>query len=223
VNKIFKISKAVADLVNPLNKANSTVRDILIPPKLTKEVIRESAIIQSDGLSCGNMGEISVRLPGTMEKCIINARHSNLSELTEKDLCLVDIHTGKVFGSIEPARHIEWHRTLYMKTDMDCAILFQPPSALIFADRGIPIDNSFWPEAHDIFKKFVCVTEDTEEISFNLQTAQYLLIKGVGLFATGKTLKQTRWDVEIIERFCQISIQLSEGKQNASTFNPNKP
>jgi ribulose-5-phosphate 4-epimerase/fuculose-1-phosphate aldolase len=212
LKQIFRISRAVVDLVNPLNNANSTASTILIPPKVAKEIVRESTALQNSGHSIANLGEISFRLSGTLEKFIINSSDSSLQSLSEKDLCLVDVQSGRVLGSVEPARHIEWHRMFYKTTDLNCVILCQPQSSLVFGARDSLIVTSIWPEINDITEKFVCSSENSEEIFTKMQMYQFLLIKGVGILAAGENVRQTIWDIEKLERFCQISNQLGEGK-----------
>lgn len=212
MKQILKISRAAVDLVNPLNKANSMASTILIPPKVAKEIIQESSALQNNGYSIANLGEISYRLPGTYEKFVINSANTSLQSLSEKDLCLIDVHSGKMFGSIEPAKHMEWHRLFYKTTDFNCVIFCQPPSVLVFGARNNLIDSAIWPESSDISKKFISIFDNSEEIYSKMQTNQYLLIKGVGLLAAGNTIRQTIWDVEILERICLISNLLGEGK-----------
>lgn len=199
------------DLVNPLNKANSTVRSILIPAQTSKTIIQVAKQINAKGLSVGNMGEISVRISGSLEKFAINTRESNLAELVENDLCLVDIGTGNVNSIKEPANHYEWHRQYYLETNVGSVILCQPPAAMVCGIRGKNPDPSLWPEINSISQQLACIGTDKQDIASIMKTHQFLLIRGVGLLVTGSNINEAFWNAEIIERFCQISILNHEG------------
>lgn len=212
MNRIIELSRAAVELVNPLNKANSTVGDILIPSKFAKQIVQVASQISNKGLVVGNIGEISVRIPGTLEKFAINILDSSMGNLSENDLCLIDITNGRIISSKSPAKHYEWHRRFYSETTAGSVVLCQPPAALICGSSNICPASSLWPDIRYISDQLTCVANDIQEISSKSKTHQFLLIQGVGLLVTGSTLKDAFWNAEIIERFCQISIRFQEEK-----------
>jgi ribulose-5-phosphate 4-epimerase/fuculose-1-phosphate aldolase len=211
VNEIIKLSRAVVELVNPLNKASSTVRDILIPSKIGKEVVQAASQIRTKNLAVGNMGEISIRIAGSLEKFVINSSTSDMGNLTEKDLCLVDILNGNVLGVQQPARHFELHREIYRQTAANTVILCQPPAAMVCGFHKSLPQQALWPEINAVSEQLECVENDMKEVFSKIKTHQFLIIQGIGLLVQGTNLKESFWNAEIIERFCQISILNYEG------------
>jgi ribulose-5-phosphate 4-epimerase/fuculose-1-phosphate aldolase len=212
VNGLIKLSRAVVDLVNPLDKTSSTVRDILIPTKIGKEIYQVVNQIHAKGLTVGNLGEISFRTNGSVEKFVINCIDSDLENLNEKDLCLVDIPTGKVMGVRLPAKHFEFHREVYRKTNANAVLLCHPPAAMVCGFNNNLPNPKLWPEIEEVSAKLGVVENNLQEIILKIETHQFLIIKGVGLLVQGMNMKETFWNTEIIERFCQISILNHEGK-----------
>jgi ribulose-5-phosphate 4-epimerase/fuculose-1-phosphate aldolase len=212
LNQIIKLSRAAADLVNPLNKTESTIRSILIPPKTKKMIVQAAGLVSAKGFTAGNMGEISVRISGSLEKLAINTRESSFSDLSENDLCLVDIGTGNVNSSKEPANHSEWHRQFYLATDAECVILCQPPYAMVCGIRNQCPDPLLWPDINAVSQKLVCTANEQQAIYSTMKTHRFLLIQGVGLLVTGSNLLEAYKNAEIIEHFCQIAIINHEGK-----------
>jgi ribulose-5-phosphate 4-epimerase/fuculose-1-phosphate aldolase len=211
VNGLIKVTRAVVDLVNPLNKASSTVRDILIPSKIGKEFIQIASQLRTKNLTVGNMGEISIRIAGPHEKFLINSSASDLGNLTEKDLCLVDILNGNVLGVQEPAGHFELHLEIFRQTAANTVLLCQPPFAMVCGFQKRRPNLSLWPEIAAVSEQLECVGNDMQEIFSKIKTHQFLLIQGIGLLVQGTNLKESFWNAEIIERFCQISILNYEG------------
>jgi ribulose-5-phosphate 4-epimerase/fuculose-1-phosphate aldolase len=212
VNGLIKVSRAVVELVNPLNKTSSTVREILIPSKIAKDIFQVASQIRTKNLTVGNLGEISIRISGSVEKFVINSSDSDLGHLVEKDLCLVDIHSGNVLGEQQPAKHFELHREVFRQTTANAVLLCQPPAAMVYGSRNSLPNLALWPEINAIGAQLECVENDLQGIISTLITHRFLLIQGVGLLVQGKNLKETFWNAEIIERFCQISILNHEGK-----------
>lgn len=205
------MSRAAADLVNPLNKTESTVRSILIPAQTKKMIIQTASQISTKGFTAGNMGEISVRVSGSLEKFAINSRVSSFSNISENDLCLVDIGTGIVNSTKEPANHFEWHRQYYLASDVGCVILCQPQAAMVCGFQRRCPDPLLWIDINHISEQLACVDNDIQVIFPTMRTHQFLLVQGVGLMVTGSNLLDAYKNAEIIERFCQISILNHEG------------
>jgi ribulose-5-phosphate 4-epimerase/fuculose-1-phosphate aldolase len=211
LNQIIKITRAAADLVNPLNKTESTIRSILIPAKTKKMIIQTAGQMSVKGFTAGNMGEISIRISGSLEKFAINTRESSFADLSENDLCLVDIGNGEVKSVVEPATHYEWHRQFYLTTDVECVMLVQPAAAMVCGYRKKCLDRMLWTDIDFISQQIACVSNDNQVIFPMMKTHQFLLVQGVGLIVTGSNLLDAFRNAEIIERFCQISILNQEG------------
>ena len=206
VDRIFKATRAVANLVNPLDKTESTVREILIPPQTVKLLVQTGARLGEKGLTVGSLGEISLRVPGKQNKFVINTRGSEAGNLTGKDLCLMDTALGKTAGMQLAAAHSEWHKLVYTLTDANSALLCQPPYSLMCAMRGRCPDAALWPEIQPIPSLLDCASNNDQEIAEKLKNYRHLLVQEVGLLVTGNSLTELLWNAEIIERFCQISV-----------------
>lgn len=79
-----------------------------------RDLVRYGRRMLDDGLVVGSAGNLSVRLG---DRLLITPTGVPYDELTEADLCLVDLEDGKSQGPRRPSSEFPMHRLIYMASD----------------------------------------------------------------------------------------------------------
>lgn len=195
----------VVDLVNQWHPLGSRTRDAIAPSKL-REALRRSALLAAErGLVAGILGEISQRLSGG--KFLMTANGAWFSQLSDEDLLIVSISGDWASERSKLTSHAEWHREIYRSTKANAILLAQPVATTLLAAEGTLPDDLLLVDAGEVLGDMRCVDPKGVGISYAFDAdVGILLIRGKGVLAWGEGVAQVIGSVELVERWCTITI-----------------
>jgi ribulose-5-phosphate 4-epimerase/fuculose-1-phosphate aldolase len=195
----------VVELVNQWRPLGSRTRDAIAPNKL-REALRHAALLVAErGLVAGTLGEISMRLSGG--KFLLTAKGTWFPQLSDDDLLVVSISGDWTSERSKMTPHAEWHREIYRSTEANAILLGQPVSTTLLAAEGLLPDDRLLIDAYEVLGE-VCLGDPINvEIAKDLDTdVGILLLPGKGVLAWGDSVDQVISAVELLERWCELTI-----------------
>lgn len=185
--------------------------------EICSELIAAARRCSESGMQSGNGGNFSARIPGT-EEMYVKARDTAFAEVSERSVVRTDYDGNLLEGVLRPSKESLLHGVIYRACpDIHAIMHCHSPYATAWASTGMPLPFSTYhsrlklkstvsvfdtksyvvPESY--FPQILSLFEEKPE------TTAFLL-RGHGLVAVGKTVREALFRAELIEETAQIAI-----------------
>jgi ribulose-5-phosphate 4-epimerase/fuculose-1-phosphate aldolase len=201
-----KMTNKLVRRVNDQRGMGSHVREAMVSRKVAQMFLEHLRLAAERGLSVGKLSEASLRLSG--DKFLITAVSCYFPISTEKELKIGAISADWTIDLEEMPRHAAWHREIYGATDAKAILLSQPTAAMALAAKGELPAAGLLVDGETAVNGLIHTPPDAAQISTAAKSNHALLIAGYGLITLGDDLGQAISRAEIVNRCCQITLQL---------------
>lgn len=179
------------------------------PSTLKTKLALACRILGTEGQDDLDLGHVSARAPGCLEKIFMKARGLCLSEIREEDLVTLDLDYRKIEGKREMHGELPIHVEIYRaRPDVHCIVHTHPLYATAFAATGQvlrPVNN----EAVLFARPLPCFTATTDLIvkpeqgkalAETLGDAKACFMKNHGVVVVGRTIEQATAHAYLLEK-----------------------
>lgn len=202
--EIQQFTLKIVDLVNSPSKTQRIIRDATVPRMILKEFSAVSRILDTKGFFAGSLSEISLRTSGG--KMLVTPGGKPICRVTEESGLTSAIDGGGKGGEMNLPGHIEWHRGIYQHSMANAVVLCQPVFACIMSRQGREPEKDIFINANELLEITKCVKVQDIHFDEGVGDQGVLLIDSVGVLTWGSDLDTLIARIEILERFCEISI-----------------
>jgi len=104
-------------------------------------------------------------------------------------------------------KHWEWHLEIYRTDDsVKAIVLAQPAAVMALASKMKLPPSELLPDAAEIVGQIQISRPDLQAISKEIEHVNHLIIPGIGILSWGDELSEIVLNLEIINRWCEISL-----------------
>jgi L-fuculose-phosphate aldolase len=187
-----------------------------------QELCRVGREIHARQYVSANDGNFSYRL--SESKVLATPTMISKGQMTPEDLIVVDMEGRKLSGDRQPTSETHMHLSIFReRPDVHCVVHAHPPHATAFAVVQQPLPKCILPEV-EIFIGEIPITAyatpGTPELADSLRPYikdfTVFLLANHGVLATGRTVQEAHWRLEVTEAYCRILLlagQLGEANQ----------
>ena len=191
-----------------------------------KELLALCRQMTEKGYALGTSGNISIRADGDI--CVITPSGMAYEKLNEDDFVASDLQGNIVEGRHKPSIELSMHRRIYMDRDDVFAVFHNHSTystiaaSLLGVDELPPVDIESVIYLGGSIKVAPFALPGSEELAeFAVQALGMrggVLLQNHGAIGVGKTLGEARTASDILERLCQMYLQINAvGKLNPLT------
>ena len=185
-------------------RLNREVRDTMVPSEIRLEMatILESA--SKLGLCIGKISEASIQIQDNI--FLVTKNGCGFHKINDKDLILASAVSDSVIDENQNPKYWDWHREIYDRDSSAKAIIFaQPAAVMALASKKKLPPKELLPDAADIIGQIQLCEPDLQSISNAVEHAKQLIIPGIGVLSRAETLSEVVINLEIMNRWCEIS------------------
>ena len=202
-----QLSLKMVGLVNSPGKTQRIMRDATVSRMILKDFFDAAQFMDAKKYFAGSLGEISLRAGGG--KMLVSSRGFPLGRLNEAAILTVGLQGNWKTTGLNLPEHVDWHRAVYAHSDAKAAVLCQPICSCVMANKGqLPAKNNL-VDAGDQLGELHLDLPDELEFGETLGGNGTLLVQGVGVFVWGEDLNELLTRLELLERWCAITIKLN--------------
>ena len=197
----------IVNFINSPQKTQRIIRDTTVPRMVLNDFVEAIRSFDNKGFFLGSCSEISLRIKGG--KLLITAPDRPMSRVTEETLLAATINPDITGSNSNFPRHIDWHRSIYMKNEANAIMLCQPVFSCIVSGKMQIPDKTILVEGAEIIDsiKYAEISDMQFDNEINLGNEGIFLIRSIGELAWGKNLDEVFSRVELVERICEIQIK----------------
>jgi len=159
---------------------------------ILKEFSAVSRILDTKGFFAGSLSEISLRTSGG--KMLVTPGGKPICKMTEESGL-----TAAIDGAGKG-------REIYQHSMANAVVLCQPDFACIMSRQGREPEKDIFINANELLEITKCVKVQDIHFDEGVGDQGVLLIDSVGVLTWGSDLDTLIARIEILERFCEISI-----------------
>ena len=199
LDRYSRLTNQIVNHVNDSRGVGRRTRDSIAPSKLRKSFLETLQQATQLKLATGLVSEASVRLK--MEGHLLATPPESWFATLEDKQLIIASDSQLLDGDALP-HHIELHRKLYSQdTQVNALFICQPTAALVCIEQGWLPTNKFEQIDLRIW------LGELEQLSGENNAS---LVKGVGLITTGKTIQEAVATADLVNRLCEMEINMMD-------------
>lgn len=184
---------------------NRDVRDALISDELRQEMAGILALLAQQGFCPARISEASLQFQEN--KFLVTRKDCWFQDLAEDDLVLALAETGKIINSDQTPQYWDWHFEIFNKNPLIKAIILGQPSAVMALAKKEELPKTeLLPVAMELIGEVQLCRPDLSCVSSQADNSNMLIIPGIGVMSTGKTLFEAASNLELINKVSEITL-----------------
>ncbi len=186
-------------------RLNRDVRDMMISAEFHQEMVTALESASRLGLCIGKISEASIRLQDNIY--LVTKKGCGFHQIADKDLILAAATSDSVIDENQNPKHWKWHLEIYRTDDSVKAIMLAQPAAVMALASKMKLPPiELLPDAAEIVGQIQISRPDLQAISQEIEHVNHLIIPGTGILSWGDELSEIVFNLEIINRWCEISL-----------------
>ena len=186
-------------------RLNREVRDTMISSELRQEMVTSLESASRLGLCIGKISEASIRLQDNIY--LVTKKGCGFHQIADEDLILAAATSDSVIDENQNPKHWEWHLEIYRTDNSVKAIMLAQPAAVMALTSKMKLPPiELLPDAAEIVGQIQISRPDLQAISKEIEHVNHLIIPGIGILSWGDELSEIVFNLEIINRWCEISL-----------------
>jgi ribulose-5-phosphate 4-epimerase/fuculose-1-phosphate aldolase len=178
---------------------------MMISAEFRQEMVTALESASRLGLCIGKISEASIRIQENIY--LVTKKGCGFHQIADNDLILAAANSDSVIDENQNPNHWDWHLEIY-ETDnsVKAIVLAQPAAVMAMASKMKLPPRDLLPDAAEIIGQIQLSTPDLQAISQEIEHSKQLIIPGIGILSWGETLSEIIINLEIIKRWCEISL-----------------
>lgn len=207
LQRLLRFPSKIAFLVSSQRKVDQRTREFILPRTRRAELAEAAHLLAEQGLTCGALSELSVRLPG--DRMAISAQNLWFAAAREEDFTISSLtHAHLILFNPRPAANNAWHRLVYQATQAEAVLLCHPRKILAYSFTPISLDTSLLPAASRELATIRWAAPEDEAIAAAAALGRVTLVRGIGLLVWAESLNAAAALAETAEILLHIHTNL---------------
>jgi len=187
---------------------NRNVRDAIVSPLIREEMVTSLESCSRLGFCIGKISEASIQVQENVY--LVTKFDCGFHQISGDDLFLAAATTESVIDEDQNPKYWPWHLEAYSGNgSIKAVVLAQPAAIMAVASSGKLPDPYLLSEAAEILGQTQLLKPDLQSISEEVKHSKHLVFPGIGILSCGETLSDVVINLEIINRWCEISLMVN--------------